>query len=155
MESMTAAHRTLPFETWVRVHNLTNDRVVDVRITDRGPFIDKRIIDLSKVAARSIEMIGPGTAKVRIHVIATPAHISGGAYAVQVGSFREKRNADRLRADMQHRYGSARIVRREADGPLWRVLVGSEASPEGAAALADRIRQERHSREAFVVRLDL
>jgi rare lipoprotein A len=155
MERMTAAHRTLPFETWVRVHNLTNDRVVDVRITDRGPFIDKRIIDLSKAAARSIEMIGPGTAKVRIHVLAAPAPFSGGAYAVQVGSFQEKRNADRLRAEMERRYGSARVVRRDADRSLWRVLVGSEDSLEKAAILAERIRREKHLRAAFVVRLDL
>ena len=51
MNKLTAAHRTLPFETWVRVHNLTNDRSVDVRIQDRGPFIRGRIIDLSRAAA--------------------------------------------------------------------------------------------------------
>src|SRR5262245_14988205 len=64
MEKMTAAHRTMPFNTWVRVQNLSNHRSVDVRIQDRGPFIDGRIIDLSRAAAREIEMIGPGTAKV-------------------------------------------------------------------------------------------
>src|SRR5689334_3200553 len=60
MEKLTAAHRTLPFDTWVRVKNLTNDKTIDVRITDRGPFIDGRIIDLSHAAARAIDMIGPG-----------------------------------------------------------------------------------------------
>ena len=57
MEKLTAAHRTLPFGTWVRVTNLTNSKTVDVRITDRGPFIDGRIIDLSKAAAREIDQV--------------------------------------------------------------------------------------------------
>jgi rare lipoprotein A len=70
MERMTAAHRTLPFNTWVRVKNLDNGKTVDVRIQDRGPFVNKRIIDLSRAAAREIEMIGPGTAKVKLTVIA-------------------------------------------------------------------------------------
>ncbi len=59
MESFTAAHRTLPFGTWVRVVNLTNDKTVDVRITDRGPFVENRIIDLSHAAAGAIGLIGP------------------------------------------------------------------------------------------------
>src|SRR5947199_10659889 len=69
MEKMTAAHRTLPFGTWVRVNNLENNKTVDVRIIDRGPFIGGRILDLSHAAAVSIAMIGPGTAKVKITVI--------------------------------------------------------------------------------------
>src|SRR5271165_6580592 len=56
MEKLVAAHRTLPFNTWVRVTNLTNGKTVDVRITDRGPFIDGRVIDLSHAAARAIDM---------------------------------------------------------------------------------------------------
>src|SRR5271157_2517448 len=65
METLVAAHRTLPFQTWVRVVNLKNDKSVEVRIIDRGPFIDGRIIDLSHAAARALEIIGPGTAPVR------------------------------------------------------------------------------------------
>jgi rare lipoprotein A len=76
MEKLTAAHRTLPFGTWVRVKNLTNDKTVDVRIQDRGPFVGNRIIDLSRAAAREIEMIGPGTTKVRLTVIA-PSQVRG------------------------------------------------------------------------------
>ena len=72
MNKMTAAHLRLPFNTWVRVTSLKNRRSVDVRITDRGPFIKGRIIDLSRAAAKQIHMIGPGTAKVRVKVIAKP-----------------------------------------------------------------------------------
>jgi len=73
MEKLTAAHRTLPFNTWVEVTNLTNGKRVDVRINDRGPFVDGRIIDLSHAAARQISMLGPGIAKVRLEVILPPA----------------------------------------------------------------------------------
>ena len=73
MEQLTAAHRTLPFDTWVEVTNLSNRKRVDVRINDRGPFVDGRVIDLSYAAAREIDMLGPGTARVRLKVIAPQA----------------------------------------------------------------------------------
>ena len=72
MDQMTAAHLSLPFGTRVRVTNLTNNESTEVRITDRGPFIGGRIIDLSRAAARQISMIGPGTARVRVEVVAAP-----------------------------------------------------------------------------------
>ena len=72
MEKLTAAHRTLAFNTWLRVHNLDNGKTVIVRITDRGPFVGGRILDLSRAAAREIDMIGPGLAKVRLEVIRPP-----------------------------------------------------------------------------------
>src|SRR5712691_1830181 len=62
MEKMTAAHRTLPFGTWVRVTNLSNSKAVNLRIIDRGPFVGGRIIDVSHAAAVAMEMVGPGTA---------------------------------------------------------------------------------------------
>jgi rare lipoprotein A len=72
MHQLTAAHRNLPFQTWVRVENLTNGKRVEVRITDRGPFVRNRIIDLSQTAAGKIDMLRPGTARVRLTVIARP-----------------------------------------------------------------------------------
>src|SRR5579862_3532080 len=70
MEQLTAAHRTLPFETWVEVTNLVNGKRVEVRINDRGPFVDGRIIDLSRAAAEKIEMVRSGVVRVRLKVIA-------------------------------------------------------------------------------------
>jgi rare lipoprotein A len=170
MEKMTAAHRTLPFGTWVRVKNLENNQTVDVRIADRGPFARGRILDLSHAAAVSIAMIGPGTAKVRITVIAKPAVVETAAapasmppppvasdfFAVQVGAFADRNNAERIRSSMERRYGSAKLVMRDAQPPRWRVLVGREATPEDAEALAVRIRGdgEAQASAAFVVRLD-
>jgi rare lipoprotein A len=69
MHELTAAHRTLPLGSKVRVVNLLNDRTVVVTITDRGPFIKGRIIDLSYAAARRIGLIGPGTAPVRLELL--------------------------------------------------------------------------------------
>jgi len=98
MEQFTAAHRTLPFGTWVEVTNLENGKRANVRITDRGPFVDGRVIDLSHAAAREIEMLGPGTARVRLKVIAAPSPIE--QYAVQAGAFsnRDRRKFRRFPA---------------------------------------------------------
>jgi len=157
MEQMVAAHRTLPFQTVVRVRNLANGKSVDLRIVDRGPFVANRIIDVSHAAARSLEMIGSGLAQVEVTVLALPSPPAGAGparFAVQVGAFRDRANADRMVQRMTASYGSARPVLRQGDPPLWRVLAGSEPSPEAAEALAQRIRQEQDLTSAFVVRLD-
>ncbi|MBI4877024.1 MAG: septal ring lytic transglycosylase RlpA family protein [Acidobacteria bacterium] len=153
MERMTAAHRTLPFHTWVRVENLANGKFVAVRITDRGPFVRGRIIDLSRAAARAIGMLGPGTARVRVVVTAPPKDLPlVELFAVQVGSFRDRSRAEELRARLESRFGASRLVRREGAPPMWRVLVGREPGVEQAEALAERLRTETGA--AFVVRLD-
>ena len=155
MEQMTAAHRTLPFGTTVRVHDLDNDKSVDVRINDRGPFVDGRIIDLSHAAARAIEMIGPGIAHVRLEILTAPAPAVQAYFGVQVGAFRSRDNAGRLRAAMEAKYGRARIVERADTPGLWHVVVGMEPTEAGASALAARICQQDSSiTSAFVVRLD-
>jgi rare lipoprotein A len=155
MEKLTAAHRTLPFNTWVRVYDLDNDKTVEVRIIDRGPFIDGRIIDLSHAAAREIEMIGPGTARVRVEVIRAPEGVSPGIFAVQVGAFRDRANAERLRSQMEAQFGSARLVQRDEKPGFWFVLAGREASEDAAKALASRIRENSVEKNGcFVVRVD-
>ena len=154
MEQMTAAHRTLPFGTLVRVHDLDNEKSVDVRINDRGPFVDGRIIDLSHAAARAIEMIGPGTARVRLEILSAPQVLQA-LFGVQVGAFRSRSNAERLRRAMEAKYGRARLIERADTPGFWHVVVGMESTQEGASALADRIRGEDASvTAAFVVRLD-
>lgn len=152
MEKLTAAHRTMPFGTVVEVRNLANDLTVSVRITDRGPFVDGRIIDLSHAAARQIQMIGPGTAKVRVRVVALPEVVPEGYFAVQVGAFKQRANADQRRKEMEQRFGSARLILRDGNPALWRVLVGHETTAEGAAALASRVKNT--AGPAFVVRVD-
>jgi rare lipoprotein A len=155
MEKMTAAHKTLPFNTWVRVYDLDNQKSTEVRIIDRGPFVDGRIIDLSHAAARELELIGPGVARVRIEVIRAPANTPVSLFAVQVGAFRDRANAESLRARMQAEYGSARLLQRAENPDVWRVLVGAEATEDAANALAQRIRQNSVEKfDGFVVRID-
>jgi rare lipoprotein A len=85
MNKMIAAHRTMAFGTIVKVTNLTNGKTAVVRITDRGPFIENRIIDLSMAAAKAIESIGPGVVPVRLEVI-SGSDPFGGFFTVQVGA---------------------------------------------------------------------
>ena len=100
-------------------------------------------------------MIGPGTARVRIEVIRTPPEAAPGLFAVQVGAFRDHGNAERLRAQMQARYGAARLVQRAENPAVWRVLVGAEPTEEAALRLAERIRKDSVEKTAgFVVRID-
>ncbi|HTS49271.1 MAG TPA: septal ring lytic transglycosylase RlpA family protein [Bryobacteraceae bacterium] len=153
MEKLTAAHRTLPFGTWVRVTNLANTKSVDVRIIDRGPFIDGRIIDLSHAAAQAIDMVGPGVVEVRLDILSAPASpASLNWFAAQAGAFADKERAEKLRSSLEREYGSARLVLRPGTPTLWRVLVGREHSEQAAAVLARRVSAEVGP--AFVVRLD-
>jgi rare lipoprotein A len=121
---------------------------------DRGPFVGSRIIDLSHAAAQAIELIGPGVAEVELSVITAPEPVLSGAFAVQVGAFRDRANADRDVDLMRKAYGAATIAERFGDPILFRVLAGSEPSPEAAEVLAQRIRAEQNTPQAFVVRLD-
>jgi len=155
MEQMTAAHRTLPFGAMVRVHDLDNGKSVDVRINDRGPFVDGRIIDLSHAAARAIQMIGPGIARVELEILSLPGSANPARFAVQVGAFRNRDSAERLRRAMEAKYGRARLVQRADTPGFWHVVVGAEPGEDGAAALAARIQNENSSiSTALVVRID-
>lgn len=153
METLVAAHRLMPFNTWLRVTNLQNNKTVDVRVIDRGPFVDGRIIDLSKAAARQIDLLGPGIGQVRLEVIAAPADIpSNDFYTVQVGAFAVYANAERVRTEYAQRFGAAQLTVKQGSAPLYRVLVGKEPSIAGAQGIADQLKAE--GRNGFVVRLD-
>ncbi len=155
MEKLTAAHRTLPFDTWVEVRNLANDKSATVRITDRGPFIDGRIIDVSKAAARAIDLLGPGIARVQITIVSPPPPEEiplVNVFAVQVGAFRDKDRAERVREEFAAQFGSATLVYRSSAPPVWRVLVGRETTMDAANGLLTQILEK--IQPAFVVRLD-
>ena len=153
MHELTAAHRTLPFGAVVRVTNLRNGKQTQVRINDRGPFVADRIIDLSLSAAQAIEMVGPGTAQVRLEIIAGP-NPTAGVFAVQIGAFVKQENAQRLKAEMEARSFPVTIVTFDsANGLLYRVRVGRLATEQAASQLAAQL----HSSDqftTFVVRLD-
>ncbi len=149
MEKMTAAHRTLPFGTVLRVHNLVNQKTTEIRINDRGPFMQNRIIDLSHAAAQQIDM--PGIANVQLEIISKPPTRGLEQFAVQVGDFTLRTDAEHLRDEMQQRHGTATLVFRPGD-QSWRVLVGLEATAESADALAQQLNKE--TGPAFVVLVD-
>jgi len=150
---MTAAHRTLPFDTLVSVLNLDNQREVRVRINDRGPFIAGRIIDLSQAAAEGIAMIGPGTAKVRLEVLSGGPAPGPDRFAVQIGAFREPDSAEQLQRRMAARYGGAYIEEVRTDqGLLYRVRVGPKPSLTEAQQLAASLERENFS--SLIVRVD-
>ncbi|MBI3934161.1 MAG: septal ring lytic transglycosylase RlpA family protein [Acidobacteria bacterium] len=150
---MTAAHRTMPFETMVKVTNLENGRSTVVRITDRGPFVKGRIIDLTLAAAKDLAMIGPGTAMVRLEVQANGSEPGLARFAVQVGAFSELATAERLQQRLASRFGGAYIENYDSDrGRLFRVRVGPRASLPDAQRIAQQLENEQLP--GFVVRLD-
>ncbi len=110
MHAMTAAHRTLPLGSTVRVTNLKTGHSVVVQITDRGPFVSGRILDLSQAAAKKVDVWGAGVAMVRLEVLRAPASLnSGGRWAVQIGAFEKEHAADKLRDHLSHRYQTAKV----------------------------------------------
>jgi len=113
MYGISAAHRTLPFGTKVRVHNLDNGSEVEVPINDRGPFVEGRIIDLSYGAAKVIHLDIDGVARVRLEILGYGYEASSvpppGIFAVQVGAFRDSGNAERLKARIETKYNLSLI----------------------------------------------
>jgi rare lipoprotein A len=153
--AMTAAHRTLPMGTVVRVTNLNNGQSVMVRITDRGPFIDGRIIDLSLAAAKTIDVYRPGTAKVRVEAFAPPEGSDpAGRWCVQIGAFLDPADAIQLKADLMRRYATAKVI--EFAGPTGHWV---RINPKGEdRATADRIADSIHipdpGAQPYIVRLN-
>jgi rare lipoprotein A len=125
MNALVAAHRTLPFGSLVRVTNLNNGKQTEVRIIDRGPFVEGRVLDLAHAAAVALGMIGTGTAPVRIELLTAPGPLTG-EFTVQIGAFADRSNADRLRDRLLPRYPTILIQEYDAPaGRLYRVRVGA------------------------------
>jgi rare lipoprotein A len=154
MYKLTAAHRTLPFETLVRVTNLNNGKSTTVRITDRGPFVENRIIDLSLAAAREIASIGPGVVPVRVEVLSPGMDPTAGFFTVQVGAFRDRSNAERLRDRLVTAYPPVFVQQYDSpDGSYYRVRVGKVSGEEQARQFGEQLRM-REGFTPFVIRLD-
>ncbi len=153
MNSLVAAHRTLPFGSVLRVTNLNNGRDVQVRVIDRGPFVGDRVLDLARAAAVALDMIGTGTALVRIELLSSPIPPIGD-FTVQVGAFADRANAERLRDRLLARYQPIFIQDYDAPtGHFYRVLVGRVPSPDAAQQLAVQLRNSDEF-QTFVMRLD-
>jgi len=150
---LTAAHRTLPFDTMVRVTNLGNGKSTTVRITDRGPFVENRIIDLSLAAAREIESVGPGVVPVRLEVLGS-VDVTVGFFTVQVGAFHDRGNAERLRDRLSLSYAPIFIQQFDSsDGTFYRVRVGKVSGQDAASAFAGQLRA-KEGFNTLIFRLD-
>ena len=156
MYAMTAAHRTLPFNTFVRVTNVENGKKAELRINDRGPFIPGRIIDLSQSGARAIAMLARGTAKVSIEVTGFAGSESSflqGTFALQVGAFESHENAKRFRGELQKKHTDVRIVLWESNVKrFYRVRLGSFRSEAEARRYGEILRRENLA--GYIVRED-
>jgi rare lipoprotein A len=154
MNALTAAHRTLPLNSIVRVTNLKTDHSTIVRITDRGPFVTNRIIDLSKAAAIAVDVWRPGTAKVRLDVLETPSSIEdGGRWCVQIGAIKEQETAIELKERLARRYKTAKVLQFVSPvGDYWvRVRVPNDDKQKAEQLAAENTTPEGN---IFLVRLD-
>ncbi len=153
MYAMTAAHRTLPFGTLVRVHDLENGRSVVVRINDRGPFVPGRIIDLSYAAAMAMDM--RSTALVRLHILSIGPDASGGIYSVQIGAFLDRSNAERLKRRIEKRFHPVIIKTADHGNEVFNlVLVGQESTRQQAQDLASQLVRAKLATQTYVVRIN-
>ena len=148
MYGLTAAHRTLPFNSVVKVKNLNNGNSVQVRINDRGPFAKNRIIDLSKKAAQELEMIGPGTAKVQLYLVkgdlanSRTTNLKVASFTVQLASYAAKEKA---RNHAQKIPGSRIETVHLEDDTFYRVYYGTYVDKAKA-----RKKQKQLQREGIV-----
>jgi rare lipoprotein A len=154
MHALTAAHRTLPLGSTVRVTNLKTGHSTIVRITDRGPFVEGRIVDLSLAAAKQADIWQAGVAQVRLEVLRTPVPFtSGGRWAVQIGSFAEENSARSLASRLTRRYKTAKVLSFGSPvGDWWvRVRVSQDDRKR-----AEEVARDTHTAEGkvFLVRLD-
>jgi rare lipoprotein A len=154
MNAMTAAHRTLPLGSIVRVTSLDSDKSAIVRITDRGPFIEGRIIDLSQAAAKQLGLVRRGTGKVRVEVLRTPQPIeTGGKWAVELGGFDREKMARDMADHLSRRYHTAKILTFNSPAGNWWVRVRVK---DDLRARAEEITRDTKTPEGgvFLVRLD-
>ncbi len=154
--SLTAAHRTLPMGTVVRVTNLATSLATTVRITDRGPFVPGRSLDLSIAAAKATGVYRMGIAQVKIEVVQQRENVSPvGKWCVQVGAFNDQNNAADLKNELTQRYGTtAKVIQFLGSTGYW-VRINPLASDRAHAdAIVQSIRVTEPDAYAYVVRLD-
>lgn len=154
MNAMTAAHRTLPLGSIVRVTNVKTGHSALVRITDRGPFIRGRILDLSLAAAKKVDVVGPGLAEVRMELLESPHSVAtGGRWAVQIGGFDQQKSASKVADEVSRKYHSARVLSFSSPVGDWWVRVRVLNDDRGRAQeIARDMRTDQGA--VFLVRLD-
>jgi rare lipoprotein A len=151
--AMTAAHRTLPLGTVVRVTNLATNQSAVVTITDRGPFVRGRVVDLSRAAALKTGVWRAGTARVRIEVLSYPPSVSpDGRWCVQIGAFQHEGSAKKLKDHLQDQYPEANVIDFKGVTGYWVRIRPQGGSRRIALEVASRVHLSEG--DAYVVRLD-
>lgn len=152
-DALTAAHRTLPMNSLVRVTNLKTGQQAVMHITDRGPFVPGRVLDLSLASAKALGLYVAGTGLVRIDVFAVPAPIdSGGRWCVQIGAFKHEDEAEKLKSHLSRKYQTANVI--EFAGPTghWVRIRPLHDDKGRAVEIAKGLKPSEG--EAYLVRLD-
>lgn len=150
---MTAAHRTLPLNSIARITNVKTGETALVRITDRGPFVNDRVLDLSRAAARRLSVYQHGTALVRIDVLQTPAPISsGGRWCVQIGAFTKSSDAARLKDRLGRRYSTAKVL--QFSSPTGESWLRVRVSDDDKHRAQELMRETKADVGVYLVRLD-
>ena len=157
MHQKSAAHKILPFNTYVKVINQTNNKYTIVRINDRGPFIKGRIIDLSYAAAKEIDLVGKGVAQVKIIALKSEQidpEIQEGLFTIQIGAFSDRANAQRLADRLRVLYEYVNISEYTDDNNniFYRLHV-SKTHNLNSAIKAEKKLEDMGFIEAFIVRL--
>ena len=151
--AMTAAHKSLPMGSIVRVTNVKTNAQAIVRITDRGPFVGDRVIDLSLAAAKALDVWRAGIARVKLDVLYAPADIAtGGRWCVQVGAFANEDEAIKLKSDLQRRYHTAKILEFAGPTGYWVRVRVLDDDKSRAQEVANIINVDEGG--VFLVRLD-
>lgn len=150
--AMTAAHLTLPLGTVVRVTNLSTNQSAIVRITDRGPFVRGRIIDLSLAAAKAVGVYRAGVARVRVEAFASANPELAGRWCVQVGAFSREKDAVKLKEQLSRRYTTAKVI--EFAGPTGHWVRVNPQQPDRAHAtqVAESIHSPDPDAQPYLVR---
>ena len=153
--ALTAAHRTLPMGSLVTVTNLKTGQSAAMRITDRGPFVDGRIVDLTIASAKATGIYRAGTAEVRLDVYQTPKPIErGGRWCVQIGAFKSEHKAEKLKDDLLRKYPNANVIEFPGQDSYWVRIRPQGDNREQADFIARHLRPSESEAEAFLTRLD-
>jgi len=152
--AMTAAHRTLPLGSLVRVTNLATEQQVVVRITDRGPFVRGRVMDLSEGAAKAVGLYRMGVAKIKLEAYAPQAAAASGNWCVQTGAFENEKDALDLKAALIKRYKTARVLEFKGPTGYWVRVDPAGHQKADAAAIQEWIGKPDDKSDAFLVRID-
>lgn len=153
MNAMTAAHLTIPLNSIARVTNVKTGDSVLLRITDRGPFVNDRIIDLSRAAAEKLNVYRHGTALVKIEVLESPAPIDrGGRWCVQIGAFKDPEVAAKLKDTLTRRYQTAKIL--QFTSPIGEEWLRVRVVQDDKKRAEELIQETQTDTGMYLVRLD-